>query len=71
VCHALIPLADLSLVDGQPVIPELGVALVDVLADPRLGRGLRAAVEFALIDSEDREGELDADARGDVDRLTG
>lgn len=48
--------------DGQPVIPELGAALIDVLADPRLG--LRAAVEIALLDSEDREGELDADARG-------
>lgn len=38
-------LAELSLMDGQPVIPELGAALFDVLADPRLGPGLRREVE--------------------------
>jgi hypothetical protein len=62
--HALLPLAELSLMDGQPVIPELGAALVDVLADPRLGPSQRREVEVALIDSEDLAGELEAEARG-------
>ena len=62
--HALIPLAGLSLVDGQPVIPELGAALVDVLGDPRLGPSQRREVELALLESDDREGELNVEARG-------
>jgi hypothetical protein len=62
--HALIPLAELSLVDGQPVIPELGAALVDVLGDPRLGPSERWEVENVLLASEDLEGELAAEARG-------
>ena len=60
--HALIPLAALSLVDGQPVIPELGAALVDVLGDPRLGPSHRREVEHALLDSEEFAAELDAEA---------
>lgn len=62
--HALLPLAELSLVDGQPVIPDLGAVLVAVLADPRLGPGQRWEVESVLIESEDLEGELAAAARG-------
>ncbi len=62
--HALLPLAELSLVDGQPVISELGAVLVAVLADPRLGPSQRWEVENALLDSEDLEGELAAEASG-------
>jgi len=62
--HALLPLAELSLVDGQPVIPELGAVLVAVLADPRLGPSQRWEVESVLIDSEDLEGELIVEAHG-------
>ena len=62
--HALVPLAGLSLVDGQPVIPELGAALIDVLADPRLGPSQRREIERVLLESEDLEGELAAEAYG-------
>jgi hypothetical protein len=62
--HALIPLAELSIVDGQPVIPELGAVLVGVLGDPRLGPSQRREIELALLESEDLAVELDAEARG-------
>jgi hypothetical protein len=62
--HALLPLAHLSLVDGNPVSPELGATLVAVLADPRLGPGQRHEVETALIESEEFEGELEAECLG-------
>lgn len=58
--HALLPLAELSLIDGQPVIPELGVTLVAVLTDPRLGPSQRREVELALMISQDYEAELAA-----------
>lgn len=67
VTHALVPLAELSLVDGQPVIPELGATLVSLLADPRLGNMARAAVELVLLDSEELEGVLEAEAHGSPD----
>jgi hypothetical protein len=61
--HALLPLAELSLREGQPMIPRLGAALVSMLADPRLGPSQRHEVELALLDSEDLIGELDAEAQ--------
>lgn len=61
---ALLPLAELSLMDGQPVIPELGAALVAVLADPRLAPGQRWEVENVLLDSENLESELADQVRG-------
>ena len=60
----LVPLAELSLVDEQPVIPDLGATLVSVLADPRLGDEARDAIELVLLDSEECEGVLEAEARG-------
>ena len=62
--HALVPLAELSLVDGQPVIPELGATLVAVLGDPRLGPVQRREVELALLESEELENELAAASAG-------
>ncbi|NVB37253.1 hypothetical protein G6O69_05385 [Pseudenhygromyxa sp. WMMC2535] len=62
--HVLVPLGELSLVDGQPVIPELGVVLVDVLGDPRLGAPERDDVELILLDSEVLEGHLIAESQG-------
>lgn len=60
----LVPLGELSLVDGQPVIPELGAVLVAVLGDPRLGAPERDDVELILLDSEVLEGHLIAESQG-------
>lgn len=62
--HVLVPLGELSLVDGQPVIPELGAVLVAVLGDPRLGASERDDVELILLDSEELEGHLLAESQG-------
>jgi hypothetical protein len=62
--HALVPLAELSLVDGQPMIPELGAILVAVLADPRLGPRQRNEVELVLRESKALERELAAESLG-------
>jgi hypothetical protein len=62
--HALLPLAYLSLIHGDPVSPELGATLVAVLADPRLRHSQRHAVESALIESEEFEAELEAECLG-------
>lgn len=62
--HALLPLAELSLVNGQPVIPELVATLVAVLGDPRLGPAERHEVEFVLADSKILDAELAAECAG-------
>jgi len=62
--HVLVPLGELSLVDGQPVIPELGAVLVSVLGDPRLGAPERDDVELILLESEDLEAHLLAESQG-------
>lgn len=63
--HVLVPLAELSLVEGQPVIPELGVVLVEVLGDPHLGARERDEVELVLLDSEVLERHLLSESQGD------
>jgi hypothetical protein len=62
--HALLPLAYLSLIHGDPVSPELGATLVAVLADPRLRHSQRHEVESALLESEEFEAELEAECLG-------